>query len=80
VQAYGVPGALCTADVTEGTDTLTTTFAGGSGLQNLSSTQPGLYQYNWKTPKGTPTGTCAEITFTYSSGAFLVTPPEFQFK
>jgi hypothetical protein len=77
VQAYSVPGALCTADVTEGTDTLTTTFAGGSGLQNLGG---GNYQYNWKTPKGTPTGTCAEITFTYSSGAFLVTPPEFQFK
>lgn len=77
VQAYEVPGALCTADVTAGTDILTTTFAGGSGLQNLGG---GNYQYNWKTPKGTPTGTCAEITFTYSSGAFLVTPPEFQFK
>jgi hypothetical protein len=80
VQAYTVPGVLCTADVTAGTDTLATTAAGGSGLQNLSSTQPGLYQYNWKTPSRTPKGTCAEITFTYSSGAFLVTPPEFQFK
>ena len=80
VQAYSVPGALCTADLTDGTDTLQTSPAGGSGLQNLSSTQPGLYQYNWKTPSGTPKGTCAEITFTYSSGAFFVTPPEFQFK
>jgi hypothetical protein len=80
VQAYTVSGALCTADVAVGTDILLTTAAGGSGLQNLSSTQPGLYQYNWKTPSGTPKGTCAEITFTYSSGVFLVTPPEFQFK
>jgi hypothetical protein len=80
VQAYTVPGTLCTADLTVGTDTLLTTATGGSGLQNLSTTQPGLYQYNWKTPSGTPKGTCAEITFTYSSGAFLVTPPEFQFK
>jgi hypothetical protein len=80
VQAYAVPGTLCTADLAVGTDTLLTTATGGSGLQNLSTTQPGLYQYNWKTPSGTPKGTCAEITFTYSSGAFLVTPPEFQFK
>jgi hypothetical protein len=80
VQAYAVAGSLCTADLTVGTDTLSTTAAGGSGLQNLSTTLPGLYQYNWKTPSGTPKGTCAEITFTYSSGAFLVTPPEFQFK
>jgi hypothetical protein len=80
VQAFAVPGSLCTADLTEGTDALPTNTAGGSGLQNLSSTLPGLYQYNWKTPSGTPKGTCAEITFTYSSGAFLVTPPEFQFK
>jgi hypothetical protein len=80
VQAYAVAGSLCTADLTVGTDTLLTTATGGSGLQNLSTTQPGLYQYNWKTPSGTPKGTCAEITFTYSSGAFLVTPPEFQFK
>ena len=80
VQAYAVPGALCTADLSAGTDTLPTTAAAGSSLQNLSTTQPGLYQYNWKTPSGTRKGTCAEITFTYSSGAFLVTPPEFQFK
>jgi hypothetical protein len=80
VQAYAVPGSLCAAGLTVGTDTLSTTAAGGSGLQNLSTTLPGLYQYNWKTPSGTPKGTCAEITFTYSSGAFLVTPPEFQFK
>jgi len=80
VQAYAVAGSLCTADLTVGTLTIPTTAAGGSGLQNLSTIQPGLYQYNWKTPSGTPKGTCAEITFTYSSGAFLVTPPEFQFK
>jgi len=80
VQAYTVPGGLCTSDLTDGTDTLPTNSAGNSGLQYLGSTQPGLYQYNWKTPSGTPKGTCAEITFTYSSGAFFVTPPEFQFK
>jgi hypothetical protein len=80
VQAYSVPGALCTADVTVGTDTLPTNFAGNSGLQNQSNIQPGLYQYNWKTPSGIPKGTCAEIIFTYSSGTSFVTPPEFQFK
>jgi hypothetical protein len=78
VQAYSVPHGICAGDATVGTDApLDTTFTGGSGLQNLGG---GNYQYNWKTPKGTQAGTCAEITFIYSTGAFLVTPPEFQFK
>lgn len=80
VQAYSVAGSLCTAQATNGTDTLPTNSAGSSGLQNLSSVQPGLYQYNWKTPSGTPKGTCAEITFTYSSGGFFEAPAQFQFK
>ncbi|MCU1300767.1 MAG: conserved repeat domain [Candidatus Sulfotelmatobacter sp.] len=80
IQAFTAPGSLCKAAATEGTDALPTNAAGNSGLQNLSGTQPGLYQYNWKTPSGTPKGTCAEITFTYSSGGFFVTPAQFQFK
>jgi hypothetical protein len=79
VQAYSVNGSLCTQD-TDGSVSLPTNAAGNSGLQYLGSTQPGLYQYNWKTPSGIPKGTCAEITFTYSSGAFFVTPAQFQFK
>jgi hypothetical protein len=79
IQAYSVRGSLCTQD-TDGTVSLPTNAAGNSGLQYLGSTQPGLYQYNWKTPSGIPKGTCAEITFTYSSGAFFVTPAQFQFK
>jgi hypothetical protein len=78
IQAYSVTGSLCTP--TDGTDTLPTNAAGNSGLQYLGSTQPGLYKYNWKTPSGTPKGTCAEITFTYSSGVFFVAPSQFQFK
>jgi hypothetical protein len=56
-----------------------TTFpAGNSSLQNFSSTTPGSYQYNWKTPGGA-TG-CARLVFIYNTGTAFLTPAEFQFK
>jgi len=56
-----------------------TTFpAGKSSLQNFSSTTPGSYQYNWKTPNNA-TG-CARLVFTYDTGTAFLTPAEFQFK
>jgi hypothetical protein len=78
LQAYSVNGNLCTSDLDVG-DNLITNYAGNSGLQNESSTQPGLYQYNWKTT-GIPKGTCAEMVFTYNNGTVLVAPAQFQFK
>jgi hypothetical protein len=78
LQAYSVNGNLCTSDLDVG-DNLITSYAGNSGLQNESSTQPGQYQYNWKTT-GIPKGTCAEMVFTYDSGTVLVAPAQFQFK
>jgi hypothetical protein len=74
VQAYKVPGATCAGD--PGQTSLPQNFTGNSGLQNQGN---GNYQYNWKTT-GVAAGTCANIVFTYSSGAVIVTPPEFQFK
>jgi hypothetical protein len=73
VQAVKVPGVTCAAD--PGTNILTS-FAGNSGLQNQGN---GNYQFNWKT-SGIPAGSCLNIVFTYSSGAVIVTPPEFQLK
>ena len=73
VQAVKVPGVTCAAD--PGTNILTT-FTGNSGLQNQGN---GNYQFNWKT-SGIPAGSCLNIVFTYSSGAVIVTPPEFQLK
>jgi hypothetical protein len=78
LQAYSVSGNLCTSSLGVGAK-LASTYAGSSGLQNESGTQPGLYQYNWNTT-GISKGTCAEMVFTYDSGAIFVAPAQFQFK
>jgi hypothetical protein len=73
VTAYGV---TCPGSTQVPINSLPT---GNSGLQNFSGTTPGLYQYNWDTPTGL-SGTCAQVVFTYNTGATFVTPALFQFK
>jgi hypothetical protein len=71
----GTIGVSCTTDAPTSTNPLPDMSAGSSGLQNQGG---GLYQFNWKTLKGS-TG-CVTPVLIFSTGFISFDVAEFKYK